>query len=448
MSDILRIVLIFIFVTNCSLGEKSKFWKNEKKIQISEIEEVDIVRNIEIDKIKKKEKVFNSEFNAETKIILSNKLITKSTENSTNNNTGRINYNGSLNKISKFKFSKIKNFLQYGPILLFDDENVIFFDSKGSIFKIGNDSNLIWKKNYYSKAEKKQNPVLTFAKNKQTLIVADNISKYYALNINTGKILWEQKNSSPFNSQIKTFQDKFFVIDFENILRAYSIIDGKEIWSSRTDSTLVRSQKKLSMVIIGSYIYFNNSLGDISAIDIKTGELMWQRPTQSTSSYENVYALENSQVISDNKNLYFSNNKNKFFSIDLKTGSINWQQTVNSSLKSTLIEKYIFTISNNGFLIIMDKNSGNVIRITNLFEKQSSKFLRSKKPKDSIVPVGFIMGLKNIYLTTNKGKLYTIDILTGKTTKILSIDSEKISRPFIQNQYLYVIKDNSIIKLD
>ena len=447
MSNILRILLIFIFISNCSLGEKSKFWKNDKNTQISDVEEVSTIE--EIDEIGKKEKVFKSEFNSNIKINLSSKSIIKNKQKNNNtNNIGRINYSGNLNSISKFKFSKIKNFLQYSPALLFDDNDTIFFDSKGSIFKFDNDSNLIWKKNYYSKSEKKQNPVLTFAKNEKTLIVADNISKYYALDIDTGKILWMKKNMSPFNSQIKTIKGNFFIVDFENVLRAYSVKDGKEIWSSRTDSTLVRSQKKLSMVIIDNYVYFNNSLGDVSAIDIKTGELMWQRPTQSTESYENIYALENSEIISDNKNLYFSNNKNKFFSIDIKTGTINWQQTISSSLRPTLVEKYLFTISNDGFLIILDKDSGNVIRITNLFEEQSKKFLRSKKNKDAIVPVGFIVGIENIYLTTNKGKLYTINILTGKTIEILNIDAEKISQPFIKNQYLYIIKDNSIVKLD
>ena len=37
------------------------------------------------------------------------------------------------------------------------------------------------------------------------------------------------------------------------------------IFKQRT--ALIRSQKKLSMVIVEDVIYFNNSLGDISAVD-------------------------------------------------------------------------------------------------------------------------------------------------------------------------------------
>ena len=41
-----------------------------------------------------------------------------------------------------------------------------------------------------------------------------------------------------------------------------------------------------------------------------------------------------------------------------------------------------------------------------------------------------------------------IDIQTGKTLSILKIDNEKISRPFVFNKKLLLIKNNSIVRLD
>ena len=63
-------------------------------------------------------------------------------------------------------------------------------------------------------------------------------------------------------------------------------------------------------------------------------------------------------------------------------------------------------------------------------------------------PVGFIVALKNIYVSTSNGKLLVVDIKTGKTKSILKIDNGKISRPFIANKNLYIATDNSIIKLN
>ena len=38
--------------------------------------------------------------------------------------------------------------------------------------------------------------------------------------------------------------------------------------------------------------------------------------------------------------------------------------------------------------------------------------------------------------------------MDGKINEIIKVDSQKISRPFIKNQNMYLIKDNSIINLN
>ena len=438
MNNILKITLFFVFLTNCSFHDTSKFWTNEKIEKESSKQETEQ----KVEEIFIKEEALNLEFNPNLKISLYSKAINNSFLNNFDNNNGRINYNGELKNISRFKFKKIDKFYQYNPTISFENDNVIFFDNKGSILKFDQNSNLIWKKNYYSKSEKKQKPVLLLANNKKILIVADSIAKYYALDVETGKLLWSKDNAAPFNSEIKIYKDKFFVIDLNNILKSYSIKDGKEIWSIKTEDTLIRTQKKLSMVIVNKIIYFNNSIGDISAVDIASGELLWQSPTQSTLVYDEGFFLENSDIIADKDTLYFSNNKNQFFSIDINTGILNWQQKINSNSRSTLIDNYIFTVSIEGYLIIIEKVSGNIIRSTDIF-----KNFKPKK-RSKIKPVGFIVGLYNIYLTTDNGKLLIIDTVTGVTSSVIKIDNDKISRPFVLNKNLYIIKDSSIIKLN
>ena len=61
--------------------------------------------------------------------------------------------------------------------LLLVSVDIIFFDNKGSILKFDKNSKLIWKKNYYTKSEKKLKPILQFANDDNTVIVTDNIAK-------------------------------------------------------------------------------------------------------------------------------------------------------------------------------------------------------------------------------------------------------------------------------
>ena len=429
------ILILLIFVSNCSLDTKSGIWTKKQKIITEEKE-----KNIK--NLFKKDGVLEKELNPSLKIELEGRLTKDSFTDNQNNNNGRLDYDGNLKSISKFKFSKIKNFNLLEPEILAINNNLIFHDNTGTLIKFDTASKIIWKKNYYSKIEKKSKPILFFNNNDSILIVADNLSKYYAVSIKNGNLLWSKNNAAPFNSQIKLYKDKFFVIDFDNILRCFSIKNGKELWKIKTANTFIKSEKKLSITIANNIVYFNNSIGDISAADIESGSLLWQTPTQNESIYQDSFFLKVSNLITDGKSIVFSNNKNEFYSLDSETGLINWKQSVNSNLTSSLINELIFSISNEGYLIIIDNKTGNIIRITDLFDSFKSK-KRSK-----IKPVGFFVGKSNIYLTTDNGKLLVVDIKTGKTISILKIDNEKISRPFVLNKNLYIIKVNSIIKLN
>ena len=141
MSNFLVFFLIIIFTANCSLDKKTGIWTKKEKIIKEE-------KKPEIREVFKENKALELELNKNLKIKLKAKLIKNSFINNFDNNNGRINYNGNLENISKFKFSKIDNFDQYEPEIVFDRDNVIFFDNKGSILKFNNSSNLIWKKNY------------------------------------------------------------------------------------------------------------------------------------------------------------------------------------------------------------------------------------------------------------------------------------------------------------
>ncbi len=434
MNKVLPLFLFLFLITSCSLDQKSGLWTKPDKIEND--------KDFVIVELFKEEKKLDNELNSNVRIQLKSQLSKNKFSNDLSNNSGRVNYDGNLKTISKYKFSKIDNFNKFEPEIVFDQSNLFFFDNKGSILKFDKFSKLIWKKNYYKKSEKKLKPELNMARYENYLIVTDNLAKYYAIDIESGNLLWMKNNTAPFNSQIKVYKDNFFVTDFQNTLRCYSIKDGKEVWNIKTDSSFIKSQKKLSLIISGEKVYFSNSIGDISAVDINRGKLVWQTPTQDSSIYESSFQLKTSDLVLANKSILFSNNTNEFYSLDTKTGTLIWQQKINSTVRPTAIDNFVFTVTEEGFLVIIESETGNIIRITNVFDR-----IKEKK-RSNIKPIGFVVGSKNIYLTTSNGRLIAIDILTGKPILMIKVDNKNISRPFILDKKLFIIKDSAIIKLD
>ena len=429
MNKVFVLILIPFFLYSCSLNSNSKIWnKEQNKLEKSK----------DFKKIDFEEKKEVTELNSSIKINFSNIQLN---ENSLNdqNNFGSLKYLGMLEKVGSFKFSKFKdiNNLNFKPLFL--ENGLVFFDKKGSIIRYDENSKIIWKKNYYSKSEKKLSPKLSFYKEKENIYIIDTIGKIYSIDILNGDLNWKNNNNYPFNSEIKISQEKLFAVDYNNILRCFNKKDGSQCWKYQTETSLTLSNTKYSIILYKNNVIFSNSLGDVTSIDISSGTVNWQIPTQSNLILNQSYNFKNSRLVGDDNSIYFSNNQNQFYSIDIKNGFINWMNQINSSLTPILIQDTIFTISDEGYLYTLQKKEGNIIRINDIYE------IYKPKERKKIKPIGFKIGNEKLYLTNNDGKILVVDLSTGKVVKTQKISRETISKPFINNENLYIIKNGSII---
>ena len=432
VNKLFKITILFLLITSCSLDDKSGIWTDDKKSKLIKDNNTRILQE------KKKQ---TKEFNLDVQIFLENQMVQEISLVNTNNiKIGKDL--GKLTKTSKYNFSKIKRFDEFNPELIFVKEDIFFFDNKGTVLKFNKNLKSIWKKNNYSKIEKKFKPILYMTNFNNKLIVADTVSKLYAVNVDDGEILWSKYSEAPFNSQPKAYNNKIFVLDLLNQLNCYSASNGEKIWSVNTEKSFINTDGNQSIAIKDNKVFFNNSLGDITAIDADTGVLIWQISTENSILFDDIIKLKTSALIATYNSILFSNNKNEFYSIDQESGKINWKQEINSSLTPILIGNLIVTVSPEGYLFYIDHNTGNIVKIINVLDQLSNKL------KNNANPIGFTMTYKNLYLSMSNGRLIIFDIKNDKIESISKFDNSKISRPFIFDQNIFIAKDNSVIKIN
>lgn len=430
-----NIILIFaVLFQSCSLHDTAGFWSSDEKAKIDEIKSQPLFKDTTVEM---------SEFNID--VLLDFEGIQKNINENQffDNNDGLVRDINSIEKFSKYKISKNKNLKLSEPDLVFDADHIIFFDNKGSLLKFSRDLKLLWKVNIYNKNEKKIEPSLFMEKKDGFLYVADNLSKIYKINIDSGDLIWVNDHKFPFKSEIKIVREKIYVVDANNTINCFSILDGKKIWSYTTEETFISSSKRLSVIIYEENVIFNNSFGDIYALNLESGILDWQLSTHKKSNnITDMIDLKYSDLIYQNDSIYVSNNKGNFYSIDLNSGIIKWAQNIKSNVKPLIFDKWIITFTDNGNLVFLDKNKGNIIKIVNI-----SKNIKTKKNKTLEIS-GFISNLDNIYATTNLGHLLKIESASGKLEKIIRVSKRYLSRPFYNNQNIYLVSDNAVIRFN
>ena len=83
--------------------------------------------------------------------------------------------------------------------------------------------------------------------------------------------------------------------------------------------------------------------------------------------------------------------------------------------------------------------NGNILRSTYIFDKLNYK---------NVYPTGFIIAKNFVYVSLNNGRLLKVNINDGKIKNIIKIDGDRISRPYVHNKNMYILRNDAIIKIE
>ena len=433
--------LVFLLINNCSFDNKTGIWgdSEKEKRKISEIEKKQ-KEIIDVEKIYSSEFIYNKEKKLVKNISLSKPQNNQSWPMSSMNHQnflGNIRLSGIDNvflkkKIGKDKFLMHKSFM---PLLFFKD-NIILSDDSGTIFNITKRGKINWKKNIYKKVYKKiyKNLVLSIYEN--NIYVADNIGFIYAINFNTGELVWIKNYGVPFKSNMKIFNDKLFLIDQDNKILCFNVNDGSLIWNILSIESFIKSQNLLSLAISKQgELFALTSSADIFKIIMSTGRIIWSRNTAG-SMYANATDFFNTSgiVLTDNEVIFSSNFT--IFSFDANNGELKWKNELDSVSVPIVDGKTVFTVTHNGFFVILNKNTGEIISSTNIL-----KILKEKH--QNTVVKSFILGSGKVYSITSNGFIIVNSAISGKTEYFRKVGSANISNLIINNGSLYFIAEKS-----
>ena len=435
--------LIFILLVNCSFDNKTGIWSGSKKEKrkISELEKEQKQTKV-VDYIYSSKSVYSKEISLTKKISISNprkNLSWKMSSLNQQNFLGNIYLSGIDNiflkkKIGKNKFpiSKIIS----SPLVF--ENNIIFSDNNGTIFNINQNGEINWKKNIYKKIYKKVYKNLVFSIYQNNIYVADNIGFIYSIGLNNGKLVWIKNHGIPMKSNIKIYKNKIFLINQDNRILCFNTKNGSKIWDIRSVPSFIKLQNFLSSAISkqGDVIAINSS-GDLLKVNANNGKIAWSLNTLESTLAHATDFFKSSEIVIIDDNIIVSS-KSSLFSYNLNTGYTNWKQEV-SSIGAPIIDgKNIFILTDNGYFVIIDKDTGIIISSTNIL-----KILKKKKQETKIT--GFIMGSGKIYSVTSNGYLIVSSPVSGKVEYFKKIGDPVTSAPIINNGKLYILTKNSRI---
>ena len=430
------------FLVNCSFDNKTGIWSGDKeeKERIAELERLQ-KQKINVVKIYTSENIYLKEIAATQNIKLSKPKTNTSWEMSGLNLQNfignlylpKINNNFLKKKIGKDKFSISRS--MSSPLIT--DNTIILADDKGTIFNIDKRGKVRWKKNIYKKLYKKIYKNLSFSISENKLYISDNIGFLYAVNLSDGKIIWVKNFGIPIKSNLKVLDDKIFLINQDNRIFCVDIETGSKIWDIRAITSFIKSQQNLALAISkNNDLVVLNSSGDLIKTKASSGRIYWSLNAIGTLAHDTDF-FQSSEIVIDDNEIFFSDASN-FYSYDLSNGYLNWKVNIGSKNTPIIDRNNIFSVTDNGYFVNLDRESGKTIWSTNIL-----KSLKKRKQDTKIT--GFVLGSGKIYAVSLNGFLIVCSATSGKVEYIKKIGDTITASPIINNGSLYILTEKSKI---
>ena len=162
------------------------------------------------------------------------------------------------------------------------------------------------------------------------------------------------------------------------------------IISSRSGRNDLESQRdaEMNILIQDNKVYYGHYQGDISSIDMASGNIIWSSPF---SFINNIFIHKNS--------IYGATTDNYLVSLDRASGFLNWKKNFQKSITEPfIINNIIMTFTTDGILNAYDRDTGDKI-----YEKDYGFDLHTKTQ--------FITEKNKIYFQTIDGDTVCIQVI-------------------------------------
>ena len=345
---------------------------------------------------------------------------------------------------SKFgKGSSKRDMLIAEPVSVHDAVFTIDADAIVRAFRLDNGKE-IWKRRLKPAVKSDKEISLKgagLAARDKTLFATTGFGGVFAMDVVTGNILWNHTTETPIRIAPTVGTDRLFVQTIDNLLIALDTATGKELWKYKVNleaTTLVGGaspaySQALDVVVAA----FSN--GEVRAFKASTGSPLWADylvAKRRVNSLANINAIKANPVI-DGDRVYVAGNNSIFAAINIRTGERVWEKEIGMTNQPWVAGNYIFGLSDNFDLFAMEKNTGKIIWSFNV------PTATNIEDKSGVFVSGPVLTGNRLIVATSNGYAFAVSPYVGKILGFVQVDEGVVLPPIVVNEMLILTSNDA-----
>ena len=299
----------------------------------------------------------------------------------------------------------------------------------------------IWEKNMLSDKSSRRLSVVGsgLGLDNGLLFAALGTGEVVAVDAYNGKEIWRTELKSPVRSAPSIYGGRLFVLTADNKLTALAQDDGRVLWQHYAFLESVSLLGKASPALdkgIGIAVFAS---GEIIAFRPENGSLLWTETlgaTRMNDASSKINDIRARPVIVDDK-VFVVASGGLLSALDLKSGAVLWEREIAGVNQPWIAGDVLYVVSSDAELIALDVASGRV-----LWVNQLARWKNPDKKKDRLFWTGPVLAGNRLLLTNSDGKVVAVAPQTGTIIGWDDLGDSESLAPIVMNGTLFFLTQN------
>jgi outer membrane protein assembly factor BamB len=275
---------------------------------------------------------------------------------------------------------------------------------------------------------------------KDRLYVATGYAEVLALDPNDGKVIWRKSVTAPVHAPPTVIDGRIFVVTVENELDALAVEDGRRLWSHNgipeTAGLLGgASPAANNEVVIAAY-----TSGELFALRVENGRAVWSENLAVSRTANAIAGLADirGRPVIDRGRVFAVSHSGRMAAIDLRTGDRVWEQQIASSNSPWVVGDFVYVLVNDNEVACLMRDDGKV-----RWTRQLRRYEDETEKSDPILWAGPVLGGNRLVVLSSKGEAVSVSPYTGEFIGHEDMSAGGYLGPVIANNALYLLTDDA-----
>jgi len=272
------------------------------------------------------------------------------------------------------------------------------------------------------------------------LFASTGYGQVIALDAETGKEIWRHPVGAPVRGAPTVADGRVFVVTVENTSEAIAADDGRRLWTHTGTAENAGLLGSASPAVEGDVVIMPYMSGELFALRVENGRPLWNDNLAAARRIDAVSGMADIRglPVIDRGRVYGISHSGRMAAIDLRTGERIWEQEIGGTNMPWVAGDFIYVLGNNGDLVCLTRREGRVRWIHELPRYENVE--RKRGPLQWTGPV--LAGDRLIVLASN-GEALTVSPYTGQAIGRVEMPDGSYIAPIVAAKTLYVLTNDA-----